>query len=72
MPKIKICGFLGVLGQPVLNDIGQVPELHVIVIPGSHAVEEQLGIIDEHHVLQVWSFLVLLRLLIGSVSVMLR
>jgi len=27
--------------------IGQVPELHVIVIPGTHAVKEQLGVIDD-------------------------
>ena len=33
----------------LLNDIGQVPELHVVVIPGTHTVEEQLGIIDHAH-----------------------
>jgi hypothetical protein len=33
----------------LLNDIGQVPELHIVVIPGTHAVKEQLGIIDDAH-----------------------
>ena len=33
----------------LLNDIGQVPEFHIIVIPGTHAVKEQLAIIDHAH-----------------------
>ena len=55
---VQQCGTVSIEDQAdiaLINDIGLVPELHVIVIPGAHAVKEQLGIIDH---LNLWQDLI--------------
>jgi hypothetical protein len=33
----------------LLDDIGNVAQLHVVIIPGTHTVKEQLCVIDDAH-----------------------